>query len=109
MESGSIAAGTTATVLGSSFVSSGSLTIKGNNENSIDISFENCASNSSSGIEISDFKAKYAGVSFTDNGFNLPAPSEVGVRLNYGASLNLNPFVSAGNYSPCYYVNVSYQ
>lgn len=109
---GTIAAGTTATMVDTSSVSNGKHKIKGSGGNNhIQISFSQCASNSSLGLNMSRFVAVYGDnpntTLFLNSATNLNAPGN-GTNLYYGATLDLTSSTSLGHLSPCYNIDVDY-
>ena len=112
---GNLGGGTTAKMLDTSSLSTGSDRIvkRGNSgSNNISISFEECATNSNIGLRLRRFRARYDGFNFVDNAGNLPAPSN-GVgnskTLEYGATLVINSTASIGIQHPCYYIDINYE
>jgi hypothetical protein len=104
---GSLGGGTTAMVLGTTSISAGREEIKAHKHKSIQIAFSDCASNSSIGLEISNFNAQYGGVVFLNNGVGLYS-SKNKETLEYGATLKINSNAQTGSFTPCYNIFVNY-
>jgi hypothetical protein len=105
---GSLGAGTTATILNTAALSSGRNLIRGNNLNTIQIAFSNCASNSALGLNINTFVASYGGRIFVNSAVGLRPPRNAGRNLDYGATLAIQSNATRGSLSPCYNIDVNY-
>ena len=107
---GTLGGGTTAFMLDTASLSEGRDTIKGaSGNNTIQISFENCVSNASLGLELKRFRGRYAGVNFIDIGTGLDAPTTSGAEVQYGANLIVNSTAATGFQEPCYDLIVVYE
>jgi hypothetical protein len=104
----SLGAGTTATMLNTSALSSGRNLIRGSSANTIQIAFTNCASNSALGLNINTFVASYGGRNFVNSAVGLRSPRASGRNVTYGATLVIQSSSATGSLSPCYNIDVNY-
>ncbi|MDA0781146.1 MAG: DUF4402 domain-containing protein [Rickettsiales bacterium] len=104
---GSVGGGTTAIMLDTTAVSAGRDRISGSRRNDIQISFDECSSNSALGLQLRRFVANYSGVNFINSANGLP-PAWRGQNLTYGATLVINSSTPGGVLTPCYNIDINY-